>query len=80
MWPCVARGRWREVQSSPELERGLVHPGGDLYEELKRCGDRMPEGRVAGEVLRPCLSALSYLHARVRPATARTLSVWRLPA
>ncbi len=41
--------------------------GGDLYEELKRCGRHMPEGRVAGDVIRPCLSALSYLHAKVRP-------------
>lgn len=51
----------------------LVHPGGDLYEELKRCGGHMPEGRVAGEVIRPCLSALSYLHAKVRLASGRFL-------
>ena len=43
--------------------------GGDLYEELKRCGGHMPEGRVAGDVIRPCLSALSYLHAKVCPAS-----------
>lgn len=38
--------------------------GGDLYEELKRSGGAMPEPRVAGAVLRPFLSAMTYLHSR----------------
>lgn len=43
-----------------------VAAGGDLYAELKRCGGRMDEKRVAADVIQPCLSALSYLHAKVR--------------
>ncbi|CAL8463348.1 g2882 [Coccomyxa elongata] len=39
-------------------------PGGDLYEELKRHGGQLSEERVAMDVIRPCLSALAYLHRK----------------
>lgn len=39
--------------------------GGDLYEELKRCGGHLSEERVASDILRPCLAALAYLHLKV---------------
>lgn len=41
------------------------NPGGDLYEELKRCGGHLSEDSVARDVLQPCLCALVYLHSKV---------------
>ncbi len=41
-------------------------PGGDLYEELKRCGGRMQAGEAAHGYLAPFLAALLYLHGKVR--------------
>ncbi|KAL3135413.1 hypothetical protein ABBQ32_007595 [Trebouxia sp. C0010 RCD-2024] len=38
--------------------------GGDLYEELKKTGGRFAEARTAADVLRPCISALMYLHSQ----------------
>ncbi|KAA6416482.1 MAG: serine threonine kinase, partial [Trebouxia sp. A1-2] len=38
--------------------------GGDLYEDLKQRGGRFEEARTAAGVLRPCISALIYLHSK----------------
>jgi hypothetical protein len=40
-------------------------PGGDLYEELKRCGGRMQASEAAHAYLAPFLAALVYLHGKV---------------
>ena len=41
--------------------------GGDLYEDLKQKGGRFEETRTAAHVLRPCITALMYLHSQVCP-------------
>ncbi len=38
--------------------------GGDLFEDLKRCGGQYKERHVARNVLPPFLSALHYLHSK----------------
>ncbi|KAL3131330.1 hypothetical protein ABBQ38_000618 [Trebouxia sp. C0009 RCD-2024] len=45
-------------------QSSLSHVGGDLYEELKKTGGRFAEARTAADVLRPCISALMYLHSQ----------------
>ena len=46
-------------------QSSLSCSGGDLYEELKQKGGRFEEARTAALVLRPCISALMYLHSQV---------------
>ena len=48
-------------------EFSMCYVGGDLYEDLKQKGGRFEETRTAAHVLRPCISALMYLHSRVCP-------------
>ncbi|KAK9839488.1 hypothetical protein WJX81_005063 [Elliptochloris bilobata] len=38
--------------------------GGDLYEALKHSGGQISERRAVRDVIRPCLSALIYLHSK----------------
>ena len=42
-----------------------LRAGGDLYEALKLSGGQISERRAVRDVIRPCLSALIYLHAKV---------------
>ncbi len=51
------------------------HSGGDLYEELKRCGGQLKERRVARDIIEPCLSALSYMHSSVSLAASPALYI-----
>lgn len=37
---------------------------GDLFDDVKRRGGRLPEREVVTHVLHPYLTALAYLHAR----------------
>lgn len=37
---------------------------GDLFDDVKRRGGRVPEREVVQQVLYPYLTALAYLHAR----------------
>ena len=73
-WCSVARSIFgRESTSYTRLKgdrwkdhvNNRMHAGGDLYEELKRHGGQLTEERVARDVIRPCLSALAYLHRKV---------------
>ncbi len=49
-----------------------LRAGGDLYEALKHSGGQVSERRAVRDVIRPCLSALIYLHAKVAPAAPAT--------
>lgn len=62
-------------------QSSLSHVGGDLYEELKKTGGRFAEARTAADVLRPCISALMYLHSQVcltHTLYSNVLIQWRL--
>ena len=41
-------------------------PGGDLYSHFKRSGGRYSEACVVSSILKPFLSALTYIHSLVR--------------
>ena len=57
--------KWHtQLASRPCCENALL-AGGDLYEDLKQRGGRFEEARTAAGVLRPCISALIYLHSKV---------------
>ena len=62
----------------------IIHPkalhcaGGDLYEALKLSGGQISERRAVRDVLRPCLSALIYLHAKVAMLPG-CLPAWFVP-
>ena len=53
---------WKQVDAA--FEQCCLHAGGDLYEDLKQTGGRFEEARTAAGVMRPCISALIYLHSQ----------------
>ncbi len=60
----LAAFQWQTQLASRACGEKALLAGGDLYEDLKQRGGA-EEARTAAGVLRPCISALIYLHSKV---------------